>query len=322
MFNGLNMGMIKLYGLNFNDDNPETQGVQGNIDYTVKYEQIKNNIQILSDTTTDDKDNKARDELNTMLIDTFNSGLINTLDNTTKEQLRQSIKSLLDKHKSDENFKEEYKGLIDLAGALGIEWYNDSNSETEVTRPEDLKFVWTLDGISPLAENATPTWELWSWLTREAPGDNENLPKDKNLYQTTENLKKQIQDVKDLLWTNQLRDNPGLQAIKENLENVLNVIKNTTEDNVRILQKFISKNLTDKDKVDFDKASKRGNDFDGKFWQGTLKWTNIILRKTGEYITSMKQYLEALNTKENKEKLDQITIKDNPTIVKVENTEL
>ena len=289
MFNGLNMWMIKIYGLNFEDEVSENWVVDNvGENYQSKFDDINNNILILSDGTIDDKDVTARTELNSMLNESFNSWLIGALNDDQKAQLCESIKNLLDCHNKEGNFQVEYKGLIDLAKALNIEWYN--SVPESVVRPENLNFNWTLWEITPLEWDATPQWSLFSWLKREVPGNNENLEDDKNLYKTTENLKWQIDKIGVLLGNESLKDDVELKKIENWLKGALNVINNTTPDNVKKLQKFISENLTDQDKVDFDKASKRGNDFDGRFWKWTLKWVNIILKRTGDYISKMEEF--------------------------------
>lgn len=289
MFNGLNMWMIKIYGLNFEDEVSENWVVDNvGENYQSKFDVINNNIRILSDGTIDDKDVTARTELNSMLNESFNSWLIGALNDDQKAQLCESIKNLLDSHNKEGNFQVEYKGLIDLAKALNIEWYN--SVPESVVRPENLNFNWTLWEITPLEWDATPQWSLFSWLKREVPGNNENLEDDKNLYKTTENLKWQIDKIGVLLGNESLKDDVELKRIENWLKGALNVINNTTPDNVKKLQEFISENLTGQDREDFDKASKRGNDFDGRFWKWTLKWVNIILKRTGDYISGMEKF--------------------------------
>lgn len=289
------MWIIKFYGLNF-DNTPETgNGNAEEINYSEKLNTINQKIdELKKEDKNTENDANAKKELNDILTDSFNAGFVESLDGNQKAMLKDSITNVLDFHKNEPNFRKEYKWLIDLATALGVnlEWGTETSEQP--TEPK-LELSWTLSWIEGPKKKEDWTYEEWekklySQLTREAPQGWQNIPDDKNFYKTAKDVKTQLEDVKWLLKNEKLKDNESLKWLEDKLGVIQTVIDNTTPDNVKILQKFISENLDvgSKDKKDFDAASKIGENFDWKFWVGTLIWLNIVLLKIWKYIDSFK----------------------------------
>ena len=296
LFNGLNMWIIKFYGLNF-DNTPETRnGNTEDINYTEKLNTINQKINELKNedqnTENDAAANAAKETLNKLINTEFLNWFIKSLNEDQKNSLKGTLKQLLYAHKNEENFKKEYMWLIDLATALGVnlEWGTETSEQP--TEPK-LELSWTLSWIEGPKKKGDWSYEEWekklySQLTREASQEWQNIPDDKNFYKTSENVKTQLESVRWLLKNEKLKDNESLKWLEDNLVAIQTVIDNTTPDNVRILQKFISDNLDWEDKEAFDDKSKKGENFDWKFWLGTLAWLNKVLEKTWEYIDSCK----------------------------------
>jgi hypothetical protein len=110
LFNGLNMGMVKFYRLNF-ENNPETgNGNAEEINYSEKLNTINQKIdELKKEDTNTENDANAKKELNDILTDSFNAGFVESLDETQKITLKNSIKNVLEAHKNEENFQLEYK---------------------------------------------------------------------------------------------------------------------------------------------------------------------------------------------------------------------
>lgn len=315
--------IIKMPETNQEANDPQ---IEWSVDYSQKLSEISININELKD-GNNDNDAQAKEQLQNILTGEFITNLKDYLDKNPTElaELQNSLISILNSYPGDKNDK-AYSSLKSLATQIWLKennWTWGKNSpETEYTVPDKptITFVWNLNGIKEWKPDEKGNGKLFSGLTREAPNEGDDIiDDDKNLYKTMEVVSEQLTKTESLLGNTKLQDDENLNGVKDWLKLVQTVVDYPTLDNVKILQEFVSKNLTGQDKTDFDRASRRGNAFDGKFWKGTLKWVNIILKKTDEYIKNMEIYLEALEKKENQEKLDQITAKDNPTITKTDN---
>ena len=188
----------------------------------------------------------------------------------------------------------------------GVE--SSEDGDEELKEPE-ISWNWELWDIKEDWEKKTGTDGLFNWLTRE---QQEGLDADKDLFKTIENIKTQLQGVKNLLSNEKLGSNGSLKKLLEWLPKVLTAIDYPTKDNVKCLQKFISDNLVDKpdEKALFDQLNKKAAGFDGNFWKGTLKWVNILLEKTWKYVNDMKEYLDKLILR------DDVKIKSEVTVEK------
>jgi hypothetical protein len=110
LFNGLNMGMVKFYRLNF-ENNPETgNGNAEEINYSEKLNTINQKIdELKKEDTNTENDANAKKELNDILTNSFNVKFVESLNGAQKAMLKDSIKNVLDAHKDEENFQSEYK---------------------------------------------------------------------------------------------------------------------------------------------------------------------------------------------------------------------
>lgn len=299
--------------------------------WEINYEQQLSNI---SEKIKDLDGDENKEALQKLLTEEF----INNLDSFLKDnpelrtQLQNTLITALDpfRDKPEDTYKNDktYNSLVKLAEKIWLKkntdwtWSVESQEtwNSAIEKPAAIQFEWTseLTSIKGEGDAWTEGKGLYNWLTRNAPKEGETLDEDKDLYKTIETIKSQSSRVSDLLSDKHLKDDPDLNNIIKWLKFAQTAIDYPTEDNVRNLQKFISKNLEGQDKTVFDGASK-GPEFDWKFWKGTLKWCNIILKKIDdEYISKMEEYLKALNDKENQDKVDKVKPKTNKTIKKWE----
>jgi hypothetical protein len=63
----------------------------------------------------------AKAQLNVLLNNGFLEGFVSSLGDEKKNQLKDNVVKLLESHRGEVNFATDYKGLIDLAKALGVE---------------------------------------------------------------------------------------------------------------------------------------------------------------------------------------------------------
>lgn len=297
------------------------------VDYSQQLTKITESIKELSD-QTNDNDEHAKEELQTILTDEFITNFKDYLDGNPTElaTLQENLITILNSYSWDKTDK-AYSSLKNLANKIWIKevnwiWAKESQEDSDkLPEKPTLNFNWELKWIKPgeAGKEQTGNTGLFDWLKRDAPAEDENLEDDVNLYKTMQTINSQLYRVWILLSDDKLKSDADLIKVKECLELAQTVINYATPENVRILQTFIAENLTkQEDKEAFDKRSKKNGKYDGKFWKGTLKWANIILNKNNKYITQMEDYLKELN---NKEKLDNVAPKSNPTIKKWEDIE-
>ncbi len=288
LFNGLNMWIIKFYRLDF--ETPETgNGKPEEVDYSEKLNAINQKINELKNDNNPENDKAARDELNKIL----NNGLdwfINSLPPDQKENLKNSIKNVLDFHKNEENFKTEYEWLINLATALGVEWY-------ESTEESDRKH-WINWDINDESIQLLEDWKTTDWKFYDKGKMVETAPEWVNTV--IENINKQETTLKTLLSNDsQYKDNEWLKRANRLLKNIQDIIKNPVDDNVKLLQQYIFDNLDDnmldESNWNFKETFKKKNkynestkQFDWKFWETTLAGLNKVLEKTWKYIEGFK----------------------------------
>ena len=318
MFNGITMWNFNPYMVNFGPEGGSENPEQVNTTPNETLEKIESIIK-------DGIDETEKSKLNGVMDDTFFNQLGTYLQNNkVSESIKNSLISVLNAYQ-DKN-DDTYKNLAKLAQKLKLkennwEWSKETQNEIETTpQKPSLNFEWTLEWItSEWQEKKKGSEELWSELTRDAPEEGRTLDEDKNLHETIKTIQAQLAKIWALLEDSKLSDDSTLKKTQEWLKIAQTVIDYPTAHNVKILQKFISDNLWEKEKKDFDGKSynKKRQEFDGKFWEGTLKWVNSILKKTGDYISSMENYQKALDKQENIDNLDKIKVKNNPTITKI-----
>ena len=285
MFNWLTMWMLSSYWMSFN---PETESgwSESNVNYETELPKVQKNVDALKDTQTDNDDG-AKTELSGSLTDEFCKWINWYLDDKKdkKQKLTISLQAALEKHPNEASLQK-------LKNALGLDTQPEWDPSKDVPK---LDLKWELSNISDLEDGANTTWKFYSKLVENKPGDVDDNNKESddslNLRKTKELLEAQLTNINTLLNKNaRLNDDESFKRSKQLIENIWKVIKNPIENNVKILQKFISENLTWDDKKNFDEASQnsRTKKFDWKFWVGTLAWLNKILEKTWKYIDSFK----------------------------------
>lgn len=301
--------------------------VEKSADYEWKLEEINRNITALTNEYPTD-DMYAKENLNVLLNKEFLAGFVNSLTEEQKNQLKWEVKKLLDSHKTDENFQVEYKGLIALAQALGVDMNNAENTgdnaeNTEETSGNEIKLPnlgleWELSEIEALPQEEKTKWAFFSNLVENKPDnvsedqENNNL----NLWKTKEILDWQGSTINEILEKNPaLSNNEDLVKLKNLIENIWRVIKDPVVPKVQMLQDYIYSNLDEADKENFKRNNhwREWRGFDGQFWVSTLAWLNKLLEKTKKYIDGVK---ETLKQKEISDKLDKVKAKDNVTIKK------
>lgn len=283
-------------------------------DYSKQLVEIENKINDLQDNSTEN-DQSAKEELNILLSNVFLDNFVSSLDDGKKRNLQSSIGEILNKHKNDENFSTEYKGLISLWKKLWIDLKIFEGDNRGLESFPKISRKWELEWIEKWEDGKreTITWKL----ERNKPEEWKDGPEEwLRLYETIEKIDVQLETVKNLLNNDKLKNDPDVKWLKKLLETFQDVIWNTTRNNVKILQEFISNNLDGIYKEEFDRLSKKSNSFDGLFWKGTLAWLNIVLEKTWKYINDMEEYIQNLEYNENYEKLKKIKAKENVKIKK------
>ena len=281
MFNWLTMWMLSSYWMNF-DTETENWGnwMESKVNYDVELPKVQQNVDALKNGVTID-DNSAKEALNLSLTDGFckwiNWYLKDKIDK--KQELTTSLQEALKKHPNDESLKK-------LEKALGLveqpEW--DPSNDTP-----KLDLQWELSNV--VNDGTVTPGRFYSNLVENKPIDQsaiQGIDENLRLRETEENLWKQIEKTGEILGNNKFKGNEDLIKLQTLLANINKVIVVNNESNVKILQKFISDNLNWEDKEVFDRKSKKGENFDWKFWVGTLAWLNKILEKTWKYIDSFK----------------------------------
>ena len=291
LFNGLSMGMVKFYRLNFNDPERSTSW-ENTEDQKENFKKIEDNINLLKD-TSNENDATAKETLNNLISAEFLSWFINSLNDNQKNSLKGSVKQLLDAHKNEENFKTEYKWLIDLATALGVEWYSNESLKEEKSKGE-VVINWSIGGnVDELGEWKTTTehfYEKWK-KTEKIPtwvGDFENI------------IEGKLNAISPLISEGgKFKDDDNLKSMEESLKNIQKILKNPTISNVKLLQEYIYGNLSEDEKKDFEEKNKYGKktdnfnwEFDWKFWDSTKAWLKSLLEK-------MDAYMKQLDSREN-----------------------
>lgn len=296
MFNGFVMRLLRVYWVNLNTE------IADGWNEWIEDNPLKGIESILNDNSISQEE---KGTLNDTMNESFFSQLDSYLNNNgvVSEAIKDSLVSILNNYESrDEDIYNKLKQLADKLWIKEVNWTWTKETQQQVVSVEgnakpSKPFEWELSWITPLEKKddkqPTPQWKLYKWLTRE-----DSTSQGEKLYDTIQDIGNQINRVEALLSDNNLSSNTDLKEIKQLLENIKAVIDNTTPENVSILQKYISDNLPDLDKADFDKASKKGDKFDGKFWTGTLKWLNLLLKKTSEYISSFEKSWDQLDSKD------------------------
>ena len=285
----------------------QERGSSQAIDYAQRLNEIKDKI---SDKKLNEQE-KA--ELNGKLDEAFRSGLLEYMESTenqeTLTEFKNSLSNFLNEY-SDENkdSDEAYKSLMTLADIMWLEkvenwnWSEKKKESTDAQADSpEFELVWKLDGVQ-LSENETDRMQDFrNWVMKEKPREWEKEPEEKlRLYAVIENWHGIGGRIDELLKNTKLteEDKQKLNDIQTLGENISNVLKDTSPDNVRALQKFIYDNvykdlLDDTDKTDFEVRNHMKNggdkawDFDGQFWEITLKWLKALCDKIDHYVKDL-----------------------------------
>jgi len=329
MFNGCTMWVLgHFYCVNF--DNLESEK-KWNGWWVENFEKELNDItkeiseitDALSDEPTDNDDEakKKWKELLDSLKSRFNDSVMNYFKDKPDKltQLKTVVESSIQKLKEKNGWElpVEYKPLQDFLD--------------EISK--------SLDSIAVESNQNFPEFPIeWNWgkpkawdekklhrgLVRERPAEWQEEPDEKlRFYEVAEKINGRgeewglIAKVSALKTKENLNDDikVKLENLGTILSNINKVMDNTSIDNVKLLQVFISENLSGDDKVNFDAKSysKKNKGFDGKFWDGTLAWLNLVINKIEKYIIDI---TETLKQAEVSDKLNNVKVKENATIQK------
>ena len=286
------------------------ENTDNSVDYKWKLEDINNNIRALTNEYPTD-DMYAKENLNLLLNKEFLDGFVNSLNQDQKNWLKWEVKNLLDSHKTDENFQVEYKGLIALAGALGVEWYENKWDDGTVDGWGDndaldkwnngtldvqqgVKLNWGIsEGVTKLQEWQTTEWHFY------VDGKRAEEPT------WVGELKSGVNTIIGKIEESKFKDKEELVTMKTSLENIQKILENPTDANVQILQSYIYENLDEDKKEEFRNKNKfDGTNFDWKFWVSTKSGLDDLLTKMDDYIKSLENQ-EQQDQQEQQEQQDQ-----------------
>ena len=281
LFNGLNMGILNYCKVNFNvETDVKSNWIESNVNYESELQKVQQNVDVLKDDSADN-DNSAKEKLSTSLTDDFCSWINWYLEDKKdkKQKLTVSLQAALQRYPNEASLQK-------LKNALGL----DTQPEWEPSKNiPKLDLQWELSGV--VNDGTVTPGRFYSNLVENKPVDQsaiQGIDENLKLRETEENLWKQIEKTGEILGNNKFKGNEDLVKLQTLLANINKVIVVNNESNVKILQKFISDNLDWEDKEVFDRKSKKGENFDWKFWVGTLAWLNKVLEKTWKYIDSFK----------------------------------
>ena len=302
------------------------------VDSNKVVQEIKN----LADDVDGNPDSQKRlnEELTDAVID-----WLNKLDSSAKETLKQSVLRFLENHGNQQWFENLNVWFVKLAESLWLqknsEWvwgekesvsWENAGAEVVDNKPKielpNSPLKWNLEWIEEW-EDGKKESKLYSNLVRNRPEEwqEDNSEQWLRLYEATAKLSDQLSKIDELLWNDKLKDNGDINWMKNFLENVKRAIDNTTENNVKLLQKYIYENLDGQDQTDFWSKSRRKNgEFDWKFWVGTLAGLNKVLENTWKYIDNVSNQLQQIESQENADtdqaKLDKVTSDPNAKATK------
>ena len=319
MFNGCTMWVLgHYYRVNF--DNPDIEWGWNDWvseDFEAKVNSTIGQINRITEFLTDGLDVNDTDAMKE--LDSLNSSLTESMESYFKDypdqlkRLKDAVESSIQelKEKNGWEFPAEYKPLQEFLNK--INGLSPNNPEVkEVKEPEAPKLeLWNTELNWISAAETGGKWEqkFYKWIDEKKEWQEESA-----LDTTKEDLKWQIDAIDDID-TSKLPENVKweVKQLQDLLVTMSNVLDNTTPDNVRLLQSFISENLKwTADWDAFDTASKKhNNEFDGKFGDGTLAWLNKVLEITWKYIDGVKELLKQSEASDNS---DNIGSEENETV--------
>ena len=189
--------------------------------------------------------NNNKDDLKKLLTDEFIDNLDNFLknDETLRTQLQNKLISALNSY-ADKN-DEVYGSLSKLAKKIWLENTNwtwsvkSQENANNVLQMPTLNFEWNLDWISKVENGNEQVGDdgLYDELTRN-PIEWNNIDDNKNLNKTINTINDEINSLNRLLLDDKLSNDQNLSNLKDILQNIKDVIYNTTPENVKKLQEF------------------------------------------------------------------------------------
>ena len=326
MFNGCTMWVLGYwYRVNFDGlesgDKPKewaSENFEEKVNKTIdQINQITVSLTKTETNTETDEDSWKK------LLDSLNSSLTESMENYFRKNpeklknLKTAVESSIAKLKENNKWElpAKYKDLENFLNRINQLLPNNPEEgpkSPELWLKKDVKLEWVKAVVIGEWDPEDKKWEqkFHKWIDKK-----EEWQEKSALDVTREDLKWQIDSIKTID-VSKLPEN--VKGEIEQLQNLLvsmnNVLDNTTIDNVKLLQNFISDNLEWEDKTKFDKASKKANgQFDWMFGDGTLAWLKLVLEKTWKYIDDVKELLKQSETPDN---LDKVQAKKNATVQK------
>ena len=280
------------------------EGVKESVDYKKKLDDLTRSIDSLK-SDVNDGDPGSKESMNKDLDVSFFARFTSYIENPDSEEVKtnlvNSITELLSAHKNEENFEENFKSYIELAKILGINleqiWeQNQKSIEKSVhKKPDELKFQWKMNEI------AKPTDEQRNHRTFYSNIDIGVQDDEQSEIEKCESKVSNFLEIINWLLNAWLEDEikNNLLELKENLENILNVMLNPDQSNTRALQNFIYFNLDEDKKKQYEADNHyKNNNFDGQFGVKTLEWLKVIMDKIDSYIADVRKYLEEIQKAE------------------------
>lgn len=282
-----------------------------------KINEIQHYIENLDDR---ESRNKFSEELTKSVIDALSK-----IPPETKSKLADSFKNVYEKNKNDPDFQKLTVQITKLAESF---WLNidgtsvvadtTSDQQTDTTSEAigvilpEFPLEWVLEWIEEW-EDGKRTNVTYSQLMRNKP-ELQDWQEDKTLewkrlYDTIDWIESQLTTINEFLQNDKLKENESIKWLGEILKNIQNALNNTTVVNVRKLQDFIFNNLDwDSYQEEFKSKNHRREwrGFDWQFWESSLKWLDIVLGKTKNYLDGVSDKLKESKDQEDVQKLNAV----------------
>lgn len=219
-------------------------------------------------------------------LENVSDNIVNDLK-TNEKFLGYLINLLNSRSLTDDEIKNSLEALAKQLWLSNFSWsWEKPSNDSEQTSDNltQLQINWKLDEIEK-KDNSAP--RFWKGIVISEGENDEGIDEDLKLYKTKEKLENLKNGIDSLSW----EKTAELTNISNYIERILNVIDDPSVANVKILQQFISENIDNLwewfNKNDFDKANKKGSEFDWIFGKSTLKYLNGLVSKFEEYINGI-----------------------------------
>ena len=294
-------------------DTPETHVTtvepQWGESYEAKVKQFEQGLKDLTD-QIDNNDQWAKESLQHLIDEWFYSWLEKFKAEDPEKfkefvnSISEAIRNLVEKYK--DQVPEDLNNLMEFLKKVGEDLQiSQSNAPSEwsdgVEKPK-IELQWNLDWVKAPETGQSPVQDFRGGIKKDKPAEWEQAPDEKlRLYEVIEKgwtLVKTIDELLNKEWLD-ASTKENLSNIKKQLENIKQVIDNTTPENVKSLQNYIFENVykgldpKDEGRMEFEAKNRlKNNEFDGKFGVATLKWLKALGEKFTKYVDDVKKTID------------------------------